>query len=193
MSSRVYPEWVQNQKRKGTTVKKVGNNYYLYKHSSKHVKGKKYPVPVDTYIGRITPDGIEEGTNRKINTDTPEVIVREFGFSCAAIRCCPAEWKSNLPGKWKKVLNYIIFEESPETYLKDTLEMPSDEEVKKAYHAQKGVYSRRMYKLYGVDLQDIKKLSTIYLVKIGKMQFISKISEEQQKVLDKLCITLEVH
>ncbi len=50
-----------------------------------------------------------------------------------------------------------------------------------------------MYKLYGVDLQDIKKLSTIYLVKIGKMQFISKISEEQQKVLDKLRITLEVH
>lgn len=99
MSSRVYPEWVQSQKRKGTTVKKVENNYYLYKHSSKRVKGKKYPVPVDTYIGKITPEGVEEGTNRKNNSETPEVIVREFGFSNAAIRCYPPEWKENLSGK----------------------------------------------------------------------------------------------
>ena len=47
----VYPEWVQQQRIKGTTVKKVGNTYYLYKRTSKRVPGKKYPQPVDTYIG----------------------------------------------------------------------------------------------------------------------------------------------
>ena len=46
MAGKVYPEWVQAQKRKGTTIKKVGDNYYLYKHSSKRVPGKKYPVPL---------------------------------------------------------------------------------------------------------------------------------------------------
>ena len=32
MPNKVYPEWVQNHKTKGTTVKRVGENYYLYKH-----------------------------------------------------------------------------------------------------------------------------------------------------------------
>ena len=45
----VYPEWVQQQRIKGTTVKKVGNTYYLYKRTSKRIPGKKYPQPVDTY------------------------------------------------------------------------------------------------------------------------------------------------
>ena len=31
MSEKVYPDWIQKQKTTGTTVKKVGNNYYLYK------------------------------------------------------------------------------------------------------------------------------------------------------------------
>ena len=30
-NEKVYPEWVQRQRIKGTTVKKVGNTYYLYK------------------------------------------------------------------------------------------------------------------------------------------------------------------
>ena len=59
MSEKVYPDWVQKQRTAGTAVKKVGNNYDLYKHSSKRVRGKKNPVPVDTYIGKITPEGIE--------------------------------------------------------------------------------------------------------------------------------------
>ena len=73
MANRVYPDWVQEQKTIGTTVKKVGNNYYLYKHSSKWVPGKKNPVPVDTYIGKITPAGIERSSSRKIDTTDTEV------------------------------------------------------------------------------------------------------------------------
>lgn len=65
MAGKVYPEWVQAQKRKGTTIKKVGDNYYLYKHSSKRVPGKKYSVPVDTYIGVITPEGVVESKKKR--------------------------------------------------------------------------------------------------------------------------------
>ena len=64
--NKVYPEWVQKHRRKGTTIKKVGNNYYLYKHSSKRVPGKKYPVPVDTYIGRITQEGVVKSEIKKV-------------------------------------------------------------------------------------------------------------------------------
>ncbi len=41
MAQKVYPDWVQEQRTKGTTVKKSGNNYYLYKHTSRRVRGKK--------------------------------------------------------------------------------------------------------------------------------------------------------
>ena len=67
MPNKVYPEWVQKHKTKGTTVKRVGENYYLYKHTSKRVQGKKNPVPVDTYIGKITEDGVVKGTRKKVS------------------------------------------------------------------------------------------------------------------------------
>ena len=96
MAEKVYPDWVQKQKTTGTTVKKVGNNYYLYKHSSKRVPGKKNPVPADTYIGKITPDGIERSGSKKVDMDTPEVIVKEYGFSMAMESLCPAGWNPHI-------------------------------------------------------------------------------------------------
>ena len=51
VTEKKYPDWVQKHRTKGTTVKKRGDSYYLYKRTSRRVKGKKYPQPVDTYIG----------------------------------------------------------------------------------------------------------------------------------------------
>lgn len=53
-----YPEWVMQQKQPGTSIKRIGNNYYLYYATSKYVKDKPYPVSVQTYIGKITEDGV---------------------------------------------------------------------------------------------------------------------------------------
>ena len=77
----VYPEWVQNYRTKGTTVKKIGSSYYLYKRNSRRVTGKKYPQPVDTYIGVITPEGVVKSTRKKI--DLTGIEVKEYGFSKA--------------------------------------------------------------------------------------------------------------
>ena len=55
------PEWVQQFKTQGTTVKKIGNNYYLYYATSKRVPDKPYPVSVQTYIGKITENGVVSG------------------------------------------------------------------------------------------------------------------------------------
>ena len=52
------PEWVIKYKHPGTTVKKIGNNYYLYYASSSRQEGKRYPVCHQTYIGKITPNGV---------------------------------------------------------------------------------------------------------------------------------------
>lgn len=52
------PEWVERYKMQGTTVKKIGNNYYLYYATSKRVPGKPHPISVQTYIGKITENGV---------------------------------------------------------------------------------------------------------------------------------------
>ena len=58
MPATSYPEWVTSQRPKGHSVKKVGNKYYLYKHTSRRVPGKKYPRSVDKYVGIITENEI---------------------------------------------------------------------------------------------------------------------------------------
>lgn len=40
VTEKKYPDWVQSYRTKGTTVKKKGGYYYLYKRTSHRVKGK---------------------------------------------------------------------------------------------------------------------------------------------------------
>ena len=174
MSKKVYPDWVQEQKTRGTTVKKVGNNYYLYKHSSKRVQGKKNPVPVDTYIGKITPDGIEKGTAKKVATNDTEVVVKEFGFSRAVELLCPVGWKEPLGGMWQDVLDFIIVRESPESYISDLRKVPEALDPHVQLGAQKAALQRRMRKESGVGLKDLRPLLTVYVVRIAGKSLLSK-------------------
>ncbi len=74
-----YPDWVNAFKEKGTSVKKIGNEYYLYRSTSKGVPGKKCPQPVQQYIGIITREGVMKTHVRKISTN--RVKVYEYGMS----------------------------------------------------------------------------------------------------------------
>ena len=192
MANRVYPDWVQEQKTIGTTVKKVGNNYYLYKHSSKWVPGKKNPVPVDTYIGKITPAGIERSSSRKIDTTDTEVTVKEYGFSRLVELLCPVGWKEPLGKDWQKVLDFIIVRESPESYITQIRKVPESLDPHVQLGAQKAALQRRIKKEYGVEFKELRLLSTVYTVRIAGKNLISKISDEQEKLLKKLGLELEV-
>ena len=189
---KVYPDWVQKYREKGTTVKKVGNNFYLYKHSSKRVPGKKYPVPVDTYIGKITPDGLEkEQAKRKVGTG--EVEVKEFGFSKAVEQLCPQSWKEPLGTEWKNTLDFIIKRESPESYIVKIRDVPEELDPRIQLGAQIGMLNRRMKNDYGVDMKDLKILKTVYAVYVGKKVLLSKTNEKQESLIAKLGISLEVN
>ena len=192
MAEKVYPEWVQKHKTKGTSVRRVGNNYYLYKHSSKRVPGKKNPVPSDTYIGRITPEGIIQTGMKKVDANESEIIVKEYGFSVALQNLCPIGWKNPLGDKWQEVLDYIIVRESPESYITQERKVLDKLDPHIQLGAQKSSLLRRIKQEHGVDLKDIQVLSTIYLVTIGKKKLLSKISDEQRKVLDSIGLELEV-
>lgn len=192
MTGKVYPDWVQEQKVKGTTVKKVGNNYYLYKHSSKRVPGKKYPIPVDTYIGRITPDGIEKSGSKKIAANDAEVTVKEYGFSRAVELLCPVGWKEPLGKDWQGVLDFIIVRESPESYIPLIRRVPERLDSHIQFGAQKASLQRRMKKEYGIELRDLQPFFTVYIVRIAGKNFLSKLTDEQKMLLEKLHLKLEV-
>lgn len=55
---KVFPDWVLKHHCPKTTIREVKGSYYLYSCTSKYVKGKKYPVTIQKYIGKITEDGL---------------------------------------------------------------------------------------------------------------------------------------
>lgn len=185
-----YPEWVQQHRTRGTTVKKKGDAYYLYKRTSKRVPGKKYPQPVDTYIGMITPEGVIYSDKKKVSLSDIEVY--EFGFSKALLDLCPEGWKKPLGDDWEKVLKIILKAWSPESYLlKDEEDLP-EEQFHYSFPAQKSSLSRRIYKTHKIDLEDLGCLKRIYLVRLDKQEALSKINEEQRKLIEKLGVRMEV-
>ena len=143
----VYPEWVQEQRVKGTTVKRVGNTYYLYKRTSKRIPGKKYPQPVDKYIGIITPDGVIERNRQQLATTS--IKVKEYGFSQAVWESCPDDWKKAVGEGWEDKLACMIMKFSPESYLSVDRTIRSEEELCFSVSSQAGMLSRRFIKKYG--------------------------------------------
>lgn len=188
-TERTYPAWVQEYRTRGTTVKKKGEKYYLYKRTSRRVPGKKYPQPVDTYIGVITPEGVLKSDKKKVTLT--DVSVKEFGFSRAVEALCPQSWKEPLGKDWQEVLDFIILKESAESYIATERGAVKELDPHIQYGAQKGSLIRRMQKESGVDMKDLKCLSTIYLIYMDGNKVVSKISDEQQEILGRFHIDLE--
>lgn len=189
MNEKVYPEWVQQQRIKGTTVKKVGNTYYLYKRTSKRVPGKKYPQPVDTYIGIITPGGIIERKRQQLATTS--IKVKEYGFSKAVWDSCPDDWKKAVGEGWEDKLACMIMKASPESYLSVDMDIKGEDELSFSAANQAGMLSRRFYKRYGVEFNSLEILKSVYLVYIENHVFVSEITDEQMKPLKKISVSLE--
>ena len=190
VTEKKYPDWVQKQRTRGTTVKKKGNAYYLYKRTSKRVPGKKYPQPVDTYIGIITPEGVIKSEKKKISLGGIEV--KEYGFSKAVWQLCPEGWKKPLGEDWEDVLLILLRKWSPETYLAKERMLRPEQDFHYQFNAQAASLSRRMYKEHGVELKELQILKNIYLLYIGKERVISKISPEQEGLLEKTGVELSV-
>lgn len=188
-SKTVYPEWVQAQRVKGTTIKKVGNTYYLYKRTSKRIPGKKYPQPVDTYIGIVTPDGVIE--RKKQQLATTSIKVKEYGFSKAVLDSCPDDWKKAVGENWEEKLECMIVKASPESYLLHEKKIKTEEELSFSIASQAGMLSRRFWKKYGIEFSCLEKLKNIYLVYIDGQMFVSDINEEQREILKRISVTLE--
>lgn len=189
VTAKTYPEWVQKYRTRGMTVKKKGDAYYLYKRTSKRVPGKKYPQPVDTYVGIITPEGVIESNKKKVEISSIEVW--EYGFSKAIIDLCPEGWKKPLGDEWEDVLKLIICGWSEASFLHRE-KLRNKDEFRCQFNVQAAALSRRMWNEYKTDIKELAPLKRIYLVKIGKETVISKVDPEQQEILARLGLKLEV-
>ena len=189
-TAKVYPDWVQAQRVKGTTVKKKGDSYYLYKRTSKRVPGKKYPQPVDTYIGIITPEGVIRTEKKKVSLNN--IVVKEYGFSKAIWELCPESWKKAVGEEWADLLKKIIIDKSPESYLGMDYTPKAPEAFHCSIGAKAGMLSRRIFKQHKIDWTELEILKGIYLVRIGKEEAVSQINAEQQVLLDRIGVKLEM-
>lgn len=190
VTEKKYPDWVQKYRVKGTTVKKKGDAYYLYKRTSRRVKGKKYPQPVDTYIGVITRDGVIESQKRKVSLTDAEVW--EYGFSKAVWELCPDDWKKPLGDDWEDVLSIILLKQSPTSYIQRNRMIKKESDFRYQFAAQTASLSRRIYKKCGVGLEGLHNLETIYLVCMDKIEVISKIHKEQRELLENIQVALDM-
>lgn len=189
VTQKIYPEWVQKYRTQGKTVKKKGDTYYLYSRTSRRVPGKKYPQPVDTYIGIITPEGIKETKKKKVVLT--DIEVWEYGFSKAVTCLCPKGWKEALGKDWEDVLKILICDWSHNSYLKMG-EIRKKEEFRYQFNSQAASLNRRIKNEYGTDIKSLEALKDIYILKIDKRSVISKISPGQKEILDRLGLELEV-
>lgn len=189
VTEKKYPEWVQQYRKKGTTVKEKGGRYYLYKRTSRRVPGKKYPQPVDTYIGVITPEGVIEA-GRRIVTVT-DIEVYEFGFTETLMQLCPESWKKAVGDDWEDYLRMIIREYSPNTYLLREYTIGKKEDFRHNYGAQVASLSRRLRLESETDLNELILLSDIYLIYLEKGPVVSRISQEHKVFLERHGVRLE--
>lgn len=185
MAKTVYPDWVQRYRKKGMTVKKKDNGYYLYRRTSRRVPGKKNPQVVEEYQGVITPEGLVR-PKRLILQDDVHCMVKEYGFTKAVLLLCPESWKRVIKDEWNDVLKEEILKESPFSYLSLTYQKKGADSFQCNLTSQYRNLIKR-FKELGPEcsLHDLDPLKEIYLVRIGSHEILTDINEEQQEVLDK--------
>ena len=190
VTEKKYPEWVQQYRERGTTIKKRGDSYYLYKRTSRRVPGKKYPQPVDTFIGVITRDGVVASEKKKVSLTDIEVY--EYGFSRALWELCPEGWKKPLGDDWEDVFRVILQTWSPNSYLLRSREHIPTERYHYNFPAQMASLSRRIYKERGINLAELECPKQVYFLVIDKQEAISRINEQQKALAEKAGISLEL-
>ena len=75
---------------------------------------------------------------------------------------------------------------SPETYLSKERKIKKESEFHYQLNAQASSLSRKIYKEHGVELQKLQILKNIYLLYFKKEKAVSKISNEQKELLEKI-------
>jgi len=107
------PYWVTIYKEKGTEVKKIGNNYYLYKITSKWNPIKKRPDKItEKYLGTITSDGVRKSKHERIIESMKNITTKEFGatwFILENNKDITELLRTLYPHAWREIIVFSVF------------------------------------------------------------------------------------
>ena len=182
-----YPEWVYKYKTKGTVIKKVGNKFYLYKATSKRIPGKKYPQPIEKYIGVLDEDkGLIKSNIKEI--DISNVEVYEYGFSYVLYKLVYDKLNLSQFSKNDRFLAFVkvIKSISPNTYLLNKIN-ESDLDL---LRINISLCLKNIEKILKLSLSDLGILKYIYLIKSNSNTFISTINNNQLELLKSLGVDI---
>ena len=166
--------------------KESRHEYYLYRSTSKRVPGKKYPQPVQKYIGTITREGVIKTHVRKISTD--RVKVYEYGMSFVLQSLLPEAFLINSHDKetLRFAFLHIVKHVSPKSYLLRNIDLPSLSDLHISLNAQLKRYER----LTGISIEDLRPLSELYLVETKECDMLSEVTPEMSEILARLGVKI---
>ena len=108
-----HPDWVLKHKQKGTEIRNIKNNYYLYKVTSVWDKEKKRAKKItEKYLGTITPEGLIKPKEEILKDSLNKISVKEFGATNLLLDMNKAIQESLVeiyPDKWKELFVFSIF------------------------------------------------------------------------------------
>lgn len=181
-----YPDWVRQYREPGTTIKKVGASYYLYKSTSIRVPGMKNPQPKAEYIGAITKGGVVRSNVKKLSISA--VRVYEYGFSHAMEQLLPAKFMDDIGDKekgWQLFLN-IVKKYSDSSYLLRGVELAAPEDL----HVCICTQAKKFERLAGIKIEEMLPLKRIYLVEMDGQEMVSEIPASVAELMAQKGITI---
>lgn len=112
--SKIYPDWVLAQRRKGTAIHHINGHYYLYEVSSQWDPAKKRPQrKTGKILGRITPEGLIASGQRRSRRDAvqmerlKQLTVKEYGISHFirnSLKHYVDKLAAHFPDEWQELL-----------------------------------------------------------------------------------------
>lgn len=108
-----YPQWVLKHKKKGTEIRNIGNNFYLYKVTSVWDKEKKRAKKItQEFLGKITPEGLIKPRRKRMKESLRSITVKEYGAT-SLLQEMNTDIKERLqeiyPDKWKELYTFAVF------------------------------------------------------------------------------------
>ncbi len=113
----LHPDWVLKFREKGTEIRVLKGNYYLYKITSKWNPEKKRPQKItERFLGTIKPEGLIPSKTDQLREKHKSVSVKEFGASYFIYNqnldilqvlqeLFPESWKEIFVGAYCKVVH----------------------------------------------------------------------------------------